>query len=183
MTSYWMDSTEIDEWLGVHDFKRFTDSQFPEDTDLPFWTWGILLQDMLFFLNAYPGQNVQGCQYQLDVRHVYTGQTREEWIESVHVYDIFDLRNPRLWLIHRRSLLEQYHRLFVYDPDWHCRDETDHSRLMVRVSPHYAELAIDSLVPRERRDEWREQVRVQNINPCVYSILTWWIATSHQFRL
>jgi hypothetical protein len=186
MTSFLNSNGSSDDWVSIDELKQFTDSQFPFDLDLPYWMWKILLRDAVFFLLMYPGWNLQGCQYQLEVRHVYTGQTREEWVKSIRsgvAYDITDLLNPHLWLIERQSLRAQYHKLFIYDPHWHCHEGTNHNRLLVRTPPAYAELAIDRLVPPERRADWRTQVRIQAINPCVYSILEWWIVCNHRFRL
>lgn len=180
MTSYIQSNGRSGQWLGVGVLKKMTDSMFPEDDDLAFWIWKILLRDVLFFQLMYPGWDLKGCQYQLEVRHVCTGQTRQEWIadKDSEVYDVFDLLNPHLWLIELESLMWQYHKLFVYQPDWRCPDATDHSKWLTRWSPADAERNIDHLVSRDERATWERQVYVQRINPCVYSLLEWWLVVA-----
>lgn len=173
-----MQSTQL---VGVGELKELTDGLFPEDGNLPFWTWQILLRDITFFRLAYPGWNIKGCQYQLEVRHVYTGQTREEWVREIvnsDIYTIYDLLNPHLWLISADSLKNEYHKLFVHWSHWHCQDVVNHAKWLALLPDNYAELEIDRLVPEGQRAVWERQVRVHGINPCVYSVLRWWMVTN-----
>jgi hypothetical protein len=178
-------NTQDIEMIGVAALKRVTDILFPTDTDLPFWMWKILLRDVLFFQLAYPGWDITGCQYQLYVRHVATGQTREEWMKDPdsRMYDVYDLLNPHLWLIGIESLNRQYSKLFVHYPNWRCPDETDHTKWLNLSSDDYAERQIDALVSRERRSLREQQIRVQGINPCVYSVLQWWMMMDNRLSL
>lgn len=177
MTLYLNSNTQAGEWVGVDSLKAVTDSLFPDDTDLPFWMWRILLRDMLFFLLMYPGWDIKGRQYQLDIRHVYTGQTREEWVADIDngVYDINDLLNPHLWLIELGSLRREYGKLFVYHQHWRCTDTINHTKWLNLGSYQDAQRNIDALVSHDQRAAWEHQGYIQRINPCVYSVLRWWL--------
>lgn len=174
-------NTQSNQLVGVGELKDFTDNLFPEDSNLAFWIWQILLRDITFFLLAYPGWDIKGCQYQLEVRHVYTGQTREEWAKDIinsDIYNIYDLLNPYMWLISAESLQNEYHKLFVHWPHWRCPDITDHTRWLSVLPDEDAELEVNRLVQGGRYAVREQQVRVHGINPCVYSVLRWWMVTN-----
>jgi hypothetical protein len=174
------------ELIGVGALKKVTDLLFPTDEDMPYWTWGrILLRDIVYFQLRHPDQDKKGCQHRLDVRHVSTGQTREEWVKHLDdsVYDLDDLSNPHLWLIGVESLNREYSKLFVHHSNWRCPDATDHTKWLTLLPDSYAERRIDLLVPREQRGIWEQQVRTQGINPCVYSVIEWWMLIDPRLRL
>ena len=179
MTSY-LESTE---YIGIADIKRVTDSMFPTDDDLANWLTKILLRDSEYFRLKYPGWGITGCEYELEIRHVYTGETRREWVKNIEqgAYDIDDLLNTRLWLIGAESLSNSYYRLFVHDPHWRCPDATNHEKWLVKQP--YAQLWIDRLVGGGKRSDWERRIRVQGINPCVYSILEWLMVSDHRLHL
>jgi hypothetical protein len=177
MASYLESNVQAGEWIGVSALKRVTDNLFPDDTDLPFWIWKILLRDTVFFQLVFPGWDIKGRQYHLDIRHVYTGQTRQEWLDSLvgEVYDVYDLLNPHLWVIEMGSLRREWHKLFVYAQHWRCVDATNHAKWLVFWPYDYARRNIDRLVSHDQRADWERQGYMQRINPCVYSVLEWWL--------
>jgi hypothetical protein len=163
-------------WLsrGYVCFERlaqFAAVRYSADVTLASWTWRALLQDRLFFEYYHPKGDVVGRDYVLDVRHVITGQTREEWIAIHGVSEV--LRSPAEWVIGIDSLKRQYHRLYVH------RQEADGSYNQCRDGHHHQRYVAAQGYSSDMRDitseELDKQANEQGLNPCVFSSLYEWI--------
>jgi hypothetical protein len=161
--------------VSLYRFAQFARMRYPHDLTLAAWTWWVLLQDSTFFKLHYPGGGVTGRPYVLDMYHITTGQTREEWLEDHPSQDTEMLRNPALWTIGIDSLKTQYHKLYVYQPHDHgydnsCQDGRGHHRY---VSSHGYSGDLRHIDP----EELDRQANEQGINPCIFAVLHEWIIT------
>lgn len=161
-------------FMGLADLQEYADARYPADHNLARWTWMILLRDRTFFDLMYPKCGIVGRQYDLEIRHATTHVAREEWTrEADDVYEL--LSRPEMWEISLASLRSAHHRLYVHDEHWRCPDEVNHDNYRYMVPARYAEMHIAALTPLSERETWIDQARVQRINPCVYSLVTWWV--------
>jgi hypothetical protein len=155
---------------------RFAQYRYPNDVTLAAWTWGVLLQDRVFFGLRYPESGVVGRPFALDVLHATTLQTREDWLGSSKDPDMLMLCNPALWLIGQESLKSQYHRLYVHQTradhsvDNNCHDGQGHYRY---VAPH----GYSSDLRHLNAEVLDQQASEQGLNPCIYSFLHEWVLT------
>ncbi|HET8884198.1 MAG TPA: hypothetical protein VFM68_01880 [Candidatus Saccharimonadales bacterium] len=167
-------------YVSLTRLEHFARSLYPDDYDFAPWTWKILLRDMEFFELMYESK-ITGRQYQLDIRHVATHQTREEWLRDernkTNDFDIYDaLLDPYLWIIGKDSLKSQYHLLYVHD----VRDD-GYNRCRDWGTKHTTHVP----KPREReryaqqfgQSEQMKQARVQGHTVCVYALIRLWVLT------
>lgn len=158
-------------YISLTHLDHYARSLYPADYDFASWTWKILLRDTVFFRLMYPGFPVTGRQYQLDIRHITTGQTREEWLDETNDYDA--LIDPSLWVISTESLKSQYHLLYVHDvrDDGYnrCRDWFYHGKYPSRPTKREAQLF--------GQPDQVEQARVQGHSACVYALIQRWVLT------
>ncbi len=160
-------------YVSLCRLQQFTEKCYPADTNLASWMWERLLRDSKFFEWCYPGGEVTGRQYELDVRNVVTGQTREEWLGSSG--NLEELRDPALWMVSIDSLKCQYHKLYVH---WAHRDGSintcsDKDRHRQYVSSHGYSTDMRHIDP----DILNRQAKHQDINPCFYAVLHEWVLT------
>lgn len=161
-------------FVRLADLQKYATARYPTDYDLARWTWMILLRDRTFFNLMYPKYMITGRQYDLEIRHVATKATREEWVRDADdVYEL--LSRPEMWEISLESLRRVYHKLYVHDEQWRCPDEVNHDNYRYMVPAKYADLHIAQLTPLSEIGTWVDQARVQRINPCVYSLISWWM--------
>lgn len=161
-------------FVCLADLQAYATARYPADHNLARWTWMILLRDRTFFNLMYPKYMITGRQYDLEIRHVATQATREEWIrEADDGYEL--LSKPEMWEISLESLRLAYDKLYVHDEQWRCPDEVNHDNYRYMVPAKYAEMHIAALTPLSEIETWVDQARVQRINPCVYSLISWWV--------
>ena len=169
-----------DGYIGLEYLQQYADERYPNDTNLARWTWQILLRDSIFFKLMYWGFFIMGRPYELDVRHRVTGQTRKEWIKDADdPYEL--LSTPEMWLISIESLQMESHKLYVHDEHWRCPDAVNHDNYRYMIPAEYAENHISRLTSLSEIDNWQQQARVQGVNPCVYSFITWWVTIRLQY--
>ena len=161
-------------YVSLRDLQRYATARYPGDHNLARWVWMILLRDRTFFDLMYPKCMITGRQYDLEIRHMTTHATREEWIrEADDAYEL--LSKPEMWEISLESLRLAHHKLYVHDEHWRCPDEVNHDNYRYMVPAKYAEMYIAELTPLSEIGVWVDQARVQRINPCVYSLISWWV--------
>jgi hypothetical protein len=176
ITSHLYGHLRKDKYVGVEDLYQFAHAVYPADENFAAWVWKTILRDLLYFMYLGGGQ---GRPYIVDAIHRITGQTRPQWYEEIEKakawHRFSEFQEPDLWLISIDSLREYYHHLYVHDRQWRCTDTVSHTGYRWTMSPeefdHYRSRNISDL------DEWHEQAKRQDINPCVYSLLYWWVVT------
>lgn len=155
-------------YVSLYRMQQYADSLYPDDVTLADWTWRALLQDEEFFRYRYPDQNVTGRPYVLDIRHVVTGQTRQQWLATHADADRDELRHSTMWMIGIASLRREYHKLYVhkqYENGVNVCQDYYHHRNTVQPYGYIGEL--QQIDP----DVLDQQANEQGINPCIYSFL------------
>lgn len=161
-------------FVGLAELQPYIDALYPNDRNLATWIWMILLRDRTFFNLMYPKFSIAGRSFDFDIRHRLTGWTREEWLQDAD--DCYELLSaPEMWVISIASLRREYHKLYVHDEHWRCPDAVNHDNYRHMLSVEYAEIFISQLALVTDRDTWVQQARVQGLNPCVYSVIQWWV--------
>lgn len=181
MTSH-LSNHQPKEYLELAQLYQFAHGIFPNDENFASWTWKTLLRDRNFYRLFPVKSNVIGRPFELDVRHKVTGRTRDEWAREIamqgHLHRWSELQEPKLWVIGKESLMSQYNLLYVdHDKRWHCTDSVRHDAYAYSMPPGEVDKLLISLPSSADRQDWVEQARVQDINPCVYSLVHWWMAT------
>lgn len=162
-TSHLHNELRLRGFFDVYWLEHFALTFYPADTNFAWWTWKVLLRDSTFFRLMYGGFPIAGRDFTLDIRHVLTGQTREEWLTEGGSYD--DLLRPELWVIGILSLQLAYPKLYVHDSAG-CQDGFGYHRT-VQQSPAQFERS----VLETDRESWARQAKVQGLNPCIYTLL------------
>lgn len=155
-------------FISLYRMQQYADVLYPEDVTLATWTMRALLQDSLFFRLRYPDQQAAGRPYLLDIRHIVTGQTRQEWLAANPESDLDDLRRSTIWMIGVESLRDEYYKLYVHKQDERginvCQDKHRHKNT-VQPFGYMGELAL--IDP----DVLDQQANEQGLNPCIYSFI------------
>lgn len=167
----------LDGCVSVDHLVRWTRRRYPWDTNLPLYTWQVMLRSGGFFEYMYPGFGLRGRGCDLDIVHIATGQERGKWLANGGSPDV--LLDVNTWAIGIASLQNQYHKLYVHDeqPDGInlCRDGFGHQQFA------YQGIHLERYLTKAEAtiglDVWQRQARIQGINPCIYSVIQRWILT------
>lgn len=149
----------------------FATRRYRKDVTLGLWAMRTLLRDSIY--RKLSGESV-GRNYELDIYHIVTGQTRQEWIAAGGSLE--RLHCPLLWVIGVDSLKREYHKLYMHENrndgrNNDCRDGHDHWRY--RSSRGYS-TDMRHLDP----DELEVQAITQGLTPCIFAfihelVITW----------
>jgi hypothetical protein len=170
-------------YVSDYRIRRWAAFMYPDDKDLGSYTWWTLLKDTVyfealkdtsFFKTMYPGVNVRGRDYELDVLHIPSGQKRDKWL--IDGGNPIELLVPSIWAIGVMSLKNEYHKLYVHDEQSDginvCRDGFGHHNRGLERSH------LDRLLPRIEAsiglEEWNRQAKIQGVNPCIYTFVQRW---------
>lgn len=177
ITSHLYGHLRKDKYVGVEDLYQFAHAVYPDDENFAAWTWKTILRDLIYFM--YIGGN-PGRPYVVDAIHRITGQTRQQWYKEIAKtkawHRLSEFQEPDLWLISVESLMKYYHYLYVHDPEWRCTDAVDHAGYGWTMSAEVFDNHRNHTIPDLH--EWHQQAKRQDINPCVYSLIYWWVVTS-----
>jgi hypothetical protein len=146
--------------------ERFAVARYGKDVTLGLWAWRTLLHDATYY-KLYPNNGKVGRNYDLVIRHILTGQTREEWIDAGGSVD--RLHCPLLWVIDIDSLKSQYHKLYMHG-DNYCTDGHNHWRYRSDRGYSTDMRLLDA-------KELEDQASVQGITPCIFAVIHEWVIT------
>jgi hypothetical protein len=123
----------------------------------------VLLRDPVYFQLMYPGFQITGREYLIDIRHAFTGQTRQEWLDDGGLHD--NLLTPELWVIDIFSLQLAWPQLYVHD-NTGCHDEFGPHRIFQQTQEEF-----ERAVSEASQELWSKQAKIQGLNPCIYSLI------------
>lgn len=181
MTLY-LQNQQSTEYLELAQLYAFAHGLFPEDDNFASWTWKTLVRDRAFYRLFPVKSEIVGRPFELDIRHKETGKTRDQWAIEVstrgHLHRWSELQEPKLWVIGKESLIMQYPLLYVdHDEHWRCEDSVKHDKYLYTMPRHDVDKLLASLPSEADRQNWQEQARIQDINPCVFTLIHWWVLT------
>lgn len=153
--------------VSFNSIEKFAVGRYRRDVTLGLWAWRTLQRDSVYStMHDFDIGNV-GRAYELDVRHIVTGQTRQEWIATGGNPD--RLHCPLAWVIGIDSLKSQYHRLYMHG-DNYCADGYNHWRYQ---SNHGYSTDMRHLDP----SDLEVQAIAQGITPCIFAFIHEWVVT------
>ncbi len=165
-------------YVSDYRLRSFAALRYRHDANLGPYVWDVLLKDDVFYATLFPGTDIRGRNYELDVLHIASGERRDKWL--IDGGNPVELLVPGLWAIGIMSLKNQYHKLYVHDdqPDGYniCRDGFGHrNHGLERIHLDRLLSRIDASIGR---DEWDRQAKVQGVNPCIYTFVQRWVMTT-----
>lgn len=156
--------------VSFYRLEMFAISRYQKDVTLALWAWRTLLRDTTYFALRYPKGGIVGRDVTFDVRHILTGQTRQEWLAAGG--DVDRLHCPFLWTIGVDSLKSQYHRLYVHEDRADgvnnlCRDGHGHWSYRSSHGPSGQDSQMFSKL----------QAEIQGVDPCIFAFIHEWVLT------
>lgn len=156
--------------VSFHRLEMFAIARYQKDVTLALWAWRTLLHDTTYYALRHPKGGIVGRDVTFDVRHILTGQTRQEWLAAGG--DINRLHCPLLWTISVDSLKGQHDRLYVHE------DRADGANNICRDRHgHWSYRSPREPSGRDSQMFSKLQADIQGLDPCIFAFIHEWVLT------